>query len=78
MSLPLLGTVARKSAKGKMAVADYKKYLAENVLNERRTVRPYLQCQHGIQRSKLTSRLLQVTYRSLSRALRVHCTLAKQ
>ncbi|KAI9037844.1 uncharacterized protein KD926_011547 [Aspergillus affinis] len=39
-----------------MAVADYKKYLAENVLNERRTV----------------------TYRSLSRALRVHCTLAKQ
>ncbi|PWY87526.1 hypothetical protein BO70DRAFT_360138 [Aspergillus heteromorphus CBS 117.55] len=39
-----------------MAVADYKKYLAENVLNERRTV----------------------TYRSLSRALRVHSTLAKQ
>ncbi|KAL2829173.1 DNA polymerase subunit Cdc27 [Aspergillus cavernicola] len=39
-----------------MAVADYKKYLAENVLNERRTV----------------------TYRSLSRALRSHSTLAKQ
>ncbi|KAE8375849.1 DNA polymerase subunit Cdc27 [Aspergillus bertholletiae] len=39
-----------------MAVADYKKYLAENVLNERRTV----------------------TFRSLSRALRVHSTLAKQ
>ncbi|KAB8077039.1 hypothetical protein BDV29DRAFT_168990 [Aspergillus leporis] len=39
-----------------MAVADYKRYLAENVLSERRTV----------------------TYRSLSRALRVHSTLAKQ
>ncbi|KAE8134411.1 DNA polymerase subunit Cdc27 [Aspergillus pseudotamarii] len=39
-----------------MAVADYKRYLAENVLNERRTV----------------------TFRSLSRALRVHSTLAKQ
>ncbi|KAF7596732.1 hypothetical protein BBP40_000160 [Aspergillus hancockii] len=39
-----------------MAVADYKGFLAENVLSERRTV----------------------TYRSLSRALRVHSTLAKQ
>ncbi|PKX99545.1 uncharacterized protein P174DRAFT_437991 [Aspergillus novofumigatus IBT 16806] len=39
-----------------MAVADYRKYLAENVLNERRTV----------------------TYRSLGRALKVHCNLAKQ
>ncbi|GKZ58720.1 hypothetical protein AnigIFM49718_004549 [Aspergillus niger] len=45
-----------------MAVADYKRYLAENVLNERRTLR----------------RILQVTYRSLGRALRVHSTLAKQ
>ncbi|KAL5690119.1 hypothetical protein EMGR_008082 [Emarellia grisea] len=39
-----------------MAVADYRKYLAENVLNERRTV----------------------TYRSLGRALKVHCNLAKR
>ncbi|KAL5045490.1 hypothetical protein BDW71DRAFT_183847 [Aspergillus fruticulosus] len=39
-----------------MAVADYKKYLAENLIHERRTI----------------------TYRSLSRALRVHSTLAKQ
>ncbi|CAI7648663.1 unnamed protein product [Penicillium pancosmium] len=35
---------------------DYKMYLAENVLNERRTV----------------------TYRALSRALKVHATKAKQ
>ncbi|KAF9892459.1 hypothetical protein FE257_001568 [Aspergillus nanangensis] len=39
-----------------MAIADYKKYLAENVLNDRHTV----------------------TYTLLSRALRVHSTLAKQ
>ncbi|KAL6231134.1 hypothetical protein BDW75DRAFT_248108 [Aspergillus navahoensis] len=39
-----------------MAVADYKKYLAENIIHGSRTV----------------------TYRSLGRALRVHCTLAKQ
>jgi hypothetical protein len=32
-------TEAQIAAKAKMAVADYRKYLAENVLNERRTVR---------------------------------------
>jgi DNA polymerase delta subunit 3 len=57
----------------KMAV-DYKRYLAENVLSERRTV-------STIMYPNMTFMLLisvQVTYRLLSLALRVHSNLAKQ
>lgn len=54
-----------------MAV-DYKRFLAENVLSERRTV-----CFRFLL-SAVCMLILQVTYRLLSRALRVHCNLAKQ
>jgi hypothetical protein len=34
----LQATEAQRAGRAKMAVADYRKYLAENVLNDRRTV----------------------------------------
>lgn len=55
-----------------MAV-NYKRYLAENVLSERRVVR--IIHTHAIVKILTAG---QVTYRLLSRALKVHSNLAKQ
>jgi hypothetical protein len=52
---------------------EYKRYLATEILNEGHVVRAYFGKQTPI--ANLTS---QVTYRSLSRALKVHANLAKQ
>ena len=52
---------------------DYMKYLAVNVLNEERLVG----CSMVQRRWRLTA-LNQVTYRALSRALKIHGNLAKK